>query len=91
MAALKTTHSRRKRKKGFTYFPEVKGKTIESVEIDGDAQAISILFQDKTALSFDLDPSLSIYPELSDWKTENWKGIKRWPSIHSKVSMVKWP
>jgi hypothetical protein len=47
-------------------------------------QAITILFQNKTALSFDLDPVLTVFPELSDWKTGNWKGIKRWRAIHSK-------
>jgi hypothetical protein len=43
-----------------THFPEVKGKTIESVEID--SIAIVIVFQDNTALSFDLDSTLSVYP-----------------------------
>ncbi|HET9284278.1 MAG TPA: hypothetical protein VFR24_20185 [Candidatus Angelobacter sp.] len=79
-----------RKKRDFIYFPEVTGKIIESIEIDPDAQAITILFKDRTALSFDLDPSLTIYPELSDWKTGNWKGIKRWRPIHSKVLMVKW-
>ena len=33
-----------------------------------DLTAIVVLFQDKTALSFDLDPVLIAYPELSDWE-----------------------
>src|SRR5882724_5527427 len=91
LAALKGTHSRKKRSRHFTYFPQVKGKIVESVEIDADLNAITILFQDKTALSFDLEPRLTVFPELSDWKTGNWRGIKRWRAIHSKISMVSWP
>jgi hypothetical protein len=91
LAAPKDKHSRKKRSRHFTYFPQVKGKIVESVEIDADVNAITILFQDKTALSFDLDPRLTVFPELSDWKTGNWRGIKRWRAIHSKISMVSWP
>ncbi|HEY2496512.1 MAG TPA: hypothetical protein VGK24_05540 [Candidatus Angelobacter sp.] len=88
MAAVKGTHSRKKRTRQFTYFPQVKGKIVENVEIDADVAAVTILFQDKTALSFELKPRLSVFPELSDWKTENWRGIKRWRAVHSKSSMV---
>jgi hypothetical protein len=91
LAALKGTHSRKKRSRHFTYFPQVKGKIVESVEIDADLNAITILFQDKTALSFDLEPRLTVFPELSDWKNGDWRGIKRWRAIHSKTSMVSWP
>ena len=59
--------------------------------IEADAETITILFRDKTALSFDFDPTLIIYPELADLRTGNWRGIKRWRSIHSKPSMVEWP
>ena len=91
MADAKHTHSRPRRKSNFTRFPEVKGKIVESVEVDPDVQAVAILFKDRTALSFDLAPRLTVFPELSDWKTGNWKGMKRWPALHSKISMVKWP
>ncbi|HEY7405135.1 MAG TPA: hypothetical protein VIB39_16530 [Candidatus Angelobacter sp.] len=91
MAAHKGTHSRKKRTRQFTYFPQVKGKVVESVEIDPDVAAITILFKDRTALSFDLDPRLTVYPELSDWKTGNWRGIKRWPALHTRLSMLSWP
>ena len=89
MAAHKRTHWR-KRRTSFLPFPEVKGKIVESVEIDPAVRAITILFQDKTALSFDLEPSLTVLPELSDWKTGNWRGVKRWPAVHSKISIVSW-
>jgi len=52
-------------------------------------QAIAIVFNDKTVLSFDLEPMVVVFPELSDWKTGNWEGIKRWPSLRSKISMVE--
>jgi hypothetical protein len=91
LAALKGKRARKKSSRNFMYFREVKGKIVERVEIDPDLNAITILFQDKTALSFDLEPRLTVFPELSDWKTGNWRGIKRWQAIHSKISMVSWP
>lgn len=90
MANNKGTRPRKRRSRDVLYFP-VKGKIVESVEVDPDVQAITILFQDKTALSFDVDSSHVIFSELSDWKTGNWKGIKKWPPIYSSISMVKWP
>jgi len=91
LAAPKAKRSRKKNTRQFTYFREVKGKIVERVEIDPDLNAIIILFQDKTALSFSLEPRLTVFPELSDWKTGNWRGIKRWRAMHSKMSMVSWP
>jgi hypothetical protein len=91
LAAIKGKRLRKKLPRHLTYFREVKGKIVERVEIDPDLHAITILFQDKTALSFDLEPRLTVFPELSDWKTGNWRGIKRWKAIHSKSSIVSWP
>ena len=90
MATSKGTHPRKKRTRQFLQFPQVKGKTVESVEIDPDVEVISILFEDKTVLSFDFDLRLAVFPELSDWKTGNWRGMKRWRPRHSKPSMVSW-
>jgi hypothetical protein len=90
LAALKGKRSRKKSPRQLTYFREVKGKIVERVEIDPDLNAIIILFQDKTALSFALEPRLTVFPELSDWKTGNWRGIKRWRALHSKTSMLSW-
>ena len=94
MADSKSTRSRKRRKavpSRLLRFPEVKGKTVESVEIDDDVEAISIVFQDKTVLSFNLDPGLTVFPELSDHKSGDWRPIKRWPAMYSRVSMVNWP
>jgi hypothetical protein len=90
MAIRKTTRSS-KRHSSYRRFPEVKGKTVELVEIDQDAQAILILFEDNTVLGFDIDSSHVVFPQLSDRKKGNWKTIKHWPPIHSPISMVKWP
>lgn len=81
MAKSKSTR-RRKRDP----FPEVKGKVVERIEIStlSGACAIGILFQDRTYLGFDLDPFLRITPDFSDWKTHNYKPLKRWPSIESE-------
>ena len=86
MADPKGTHSRKKRTSQLTRFP-VKGKIVESVQASADA--ITILFQDRTALSFDLDAGLTVFPELSGWKTGDWRGIKRWRPLHSKTSLKR--
>jgi hypothetical protein len=90
MANSKRTRSP-KRHSRLLRFPEVKGKTLEAVEVDPDLTAITVLFQDKTVLSFDLDPMLVVFPELASLKTGNWRSIKRWAALRSKISMVKWP
>jgi len=90
MAARKTKRSPKQRSR-FTRFPEVRGKTVSEVEVDPDANAILILFDDNTALGFEIDSSHVVFPELSDRKRGNWKPIKNWPPIHSPISMVKWP
>lgn len=95
MAENKRKRSREGHTSRLTRFPEVKGKIVDVIEIDDDAAAISIVFQDKTLLSFDLDHGLTVYPELSQYKTGqrktgDWHTIKRWPAVRSSPSMVKW-
>jgi hypothetical protein len=73
--------------KGKGLFREVKGKTVEGVEImpGENGYSIGIMFQDRTFLSFDVEVEnrLSISPELSDWKTKNYRPLKRWRIIRS--------
>lgn len=66
-------------------FTEVKGKVVERVEFSTsrDDCVIGIFFQDRTYLSFDLDPFVRITPDFSDWKTGNYKPLKRWPPVDS--------
>ena len=90
MATPKRTHSHKRRSR-FLRFSEVKGKIIEAVEIDPDVQAIAIVFSDKTSLTFELDPALIVFPQLSGWRTGDWKSIRQWPALHSKTAMVEWP
>lgn len=71
-------------------FPEVIGKVVSLVEVDQDASAIIIMFEDNTVLGFDLDSSHVVFPQLSDRKKGNWKSIKQWRAIYSPISMVKW-
>jgi len=83
MAEDKVTRSRKRRKS--PAFPEVKGKIVEAIEMaPTDAgYAIGIMFQDRTYLCFDVEPFVMVIPELSDWKTGNWKEIKRWRPVQS--------
>lgn len=94
MADSKSTRLRKRRKavpsSQFLTFPEVKGKAIERVEIDLDGIAIVVVFQDDTALSFDLDPRLGIFPELSERRAGDWRKLKRWEPIHTKSAILKW-
>jgi hypothetical protein len=68
----------------------LRGKTVSEVEVDPDANAILILFDDDTALSFDIDSSHIVFPELSRRKSGNWKPLKKWPPIRSPIDMAKW-
>jgi hypothetical protein len=83
MAKSKGTHSHRKRKNAF---PEIKGKVVERVELisTDNGYSIGIMFQDRTFLSFDVEPFITVFPDLSDWKTHNYKPLKRWPIVSSR-------
>jgi hypothetical protein len=83
MAGNKVTLSRKRRKR--PAFFEVKGKIVEAIELapSESGYAIGIMFQDRTYLSFDVEPFVTVMPELSDWKTQNYKPLKRWPSVRS--------
>jgi hypothetical protein len=69
-----------------TKFPGVKGKTIQAIELfvspDGDC-IIDIDFQDKTSLSFNFEPCVVIKPVLVDWKTGEYRPLKRWRPVQS--------
>jgi hypothetical protein len=89
MAVSKATRSRA-RKKDAPYqrvlkFPKAKGKTIAEVElaISPDYNIIEIVFQDKTSLTFNLEPCFQIVPELVNWKSGSYKPLKRWRPVHS--------
>ncbi len=90
MADSKSTRSHKRHTSRLLRFPEVAGKTIHAVELDPEGLAIVVIFRDETLLSFDLDPRLSVFPELSKRRRGEWRKLKRWPPVHTKSSMSKW-
>jgi len=92
-ASLRFTESKRgkttiRRYSGRTFyrFDEFKSKTVDFVEVftAGEYHSIDVRFQDKTALHFVIDPGFTLETEHADWKTGNWRQVKRWPVIHSE-------
>ena len=71
----------------FYRFEEVKGKPVDFVEVftAGEYHSITVRFEDKTALHFVIDPGFILETEYADWKTGNWRPIKRWPLIRSET------
>ncbi len=97
-ASLRFTETKRgkttvRRYSGRTFyrFEEVKGKPVDFVEVftAGEYHAIDVRFEDKTALHFVIDPGFILETEYADWKTGDWRPIKRWPLIHSETYRIK--
>ena len=70
-----------------SYFPEVTAKMVEAIELrpTDTGYEIGVLFTDRTYLGFEIEPQMkfTITPELSDWKTGNYKPLKRWKPVSS--------
>jgi hypothetical protein len=91
-ASLRSTVTRRGKTtirrypgRSFHRFEEAKGKAIDYIEFftsDG-FHNIDIAFDDKTAVHFVIEPSFTLETDYADWKTGNWRPIKKWPLIHS--------
>lgn len=66
-------------------FPQVRGRTVERVELnlDSDFRCISIRFQDSTDLTFVIEPALTFRADYSKWKDGEQKVLKRWPPVMS--------
>jgi hypothetical protein len=75
----------------FYRFEEVKGKLIDLVEVftAGEYHSIDVRFQDKTSLHFVIDPGFTLETQYTDWKTGNWRPIKRWPLIRSETHRIE--
>ena len=71
--------------RSFHRFEEAKGKALDYVEFFtmGEFHCIDMAFEDKTAMHFVIEPSFTLETEYADWKTGNWRPIKRWPHIRS--------
>ena len=85
MADIKSTHS--EDSSTTQSFPEVIGKIIESVELstDPDYYAITFHFQDKTALTFIIEPCVVTFPVLADRTGGEEKPLKRYTPVRSNV------
>ena len=87
MADIKGTHSEDSRTRQVVNFPEVKGKIIESVELSyaSDYYEITFRFEDKTALTFIIEPCVITFPVLADWTDGEEKTVKKYKAVRSKV------
>ncbi len=74
---------RKPRRRQFLRFNEVKGKTVEFIEISADADfpCVEIGFDDKTALQILVGTRLTMEPAYSDWKTGNQRVLRQWPAV----------
>ena len=81
----KTTIRRYPRRR-FHRFAEAQGKPLDYIEFftAGEYHSIDVRFQDKTTMHFVIEPGFTLETDYSDWKTGNWRPIKRWPLIHSQ-------
>lgn len=68
-------------------FPEVKGKIIESVELDVEASfySVAIFFQDKTSLTFSIEPCVFTFPVYSQWAEGEEMIVKEYQPVRSVV------
>jgi hypothetical protein len=66
-------------------FEETIGKTIESIKLNVEAghYNIDINFTDKTALILDIEPFVTVFSRLGDFKKEELEVIKEYPPITS--------
>lgn len=87
MADTKSTHSEESHTRQVTSFPEVNGKIVESVELSSasDYYEITFRFQDKTGLTFIIEPGVVTFPVLADWTDGEEKTIKKYKPVRSKV------
>ncbi len=72
--------------RSFHRFNEVKGKTVDFVEVFVcvDYNCVDVRFDDNTSLTFAIEPAFTLETEHADWKTGDWRPIKKWPLIHSE-------
>jgi len=82
MAVHKSNRSRKRRTR---QFPQIKGKIVDDVELSlsTDYRAVDIRFADKTALTLSIEPCFQLTPVLADWKTGDYKLLKRWRPVLS--------
>jgi hypothetical protein len=62
---------------------EVRGKNVDDVFVrgDGDFNAVTINFTDRTSLTVQVLPAARLRAELNDWSSGDARPIKLWPTI----------
>ncbi len=67
-------------------FPQMKGRTVEKLELFTSAEdhSIAIQFQDRTLLSFRLELGFTLTADYLDFKTGDGRVVKRWGPIRSE-------
>jgi hypothetical protein len=69
-------------------FPEVQGKIVDSVgiSVEADYYGIDIRFQDKTSLTFAIEPCVFAFPAYAQWTGGEEKILKQYEAVRSTVS-----
>jgi hypothetical protein len=69
------------------YFPEAIDKIVELVELSVESgfYGITIRFQDKTALTFVIEPCVFTFPVYEDWADGEAKILKQYEPIRSEI------
>ena len=80
------TTIRRYKGRRFHRFEEAQGKPLDYIEFftAGEYHSIDVRFQDKTAMHFVIEPGFTLEADYADWKSGDWRRIKRWPLIRSQ-------
>ena len=52
----------------------------------GEYHCIDVAFEDKTAMHLVIEPTFTLETDYTDWKTGNWRPLKKWPLIHSQTN-----
>lgn len=71
-------------------FPEVRDKIVDIVELDVEADfyAITMRFQDKTSLTFSIEPCVFTFPRYCRSEEGEEKIVKEYDPIRSRVEGV---
>ncbi|MBZ5524467.1 MAG: hypothetical protein LAP21_19690 [Acidobacteriia bacterium] len=66
-------------------FSQVKGRTVEKIEMNTAVEyhSIRVEFQDKTALNLVLEPGFQMFASFESLKTGDIQVMKQWPPIRS--------
>lgn len=78
-----STRPRRRVPTGCTQYTEMKGRTVEWIEVclSSNYRCVSVRFEDKTDFTVEIDTRLTLTALHSDWKTGNMRVLRRWPAI----------